>query len=109
MQKNFGSLSKKRWTCKTRLSSSAIPVLAVALTLPFAGGQQTKPNSSGKKTTKAQASTVPDGPPMTLPALVTMLGAIKKGIMDQARILEFVNKRNIDFDATPANVSTLMN
>ena len=120
MQKNFRIKSRPRSNWRIRLSSLCILTLVFALALPFAGGQtqtatpQTKATTApSKKTTstksKAKATdNVPDGPPMTLDTLVKMLKAVKQGILDQPRILAFINKRNIDFDATPDNLATLM-
>jgi hypothetical protein len=111
MQKNFRIKSRPLSIWKTRLSSICILTVALALLIPFAGGQTQTATPQTKKTApaKKKADNIPDGPPMTLAALVSMLKGVKQGILDQPRVLAFINKRNIDFDATPENLSTLMN
>jgi hypothetical protein len=110
MRKNFRVISRPLSIWRIQLSSLCILTVALGLALPFAGGQTQPATPQTKKTAppKKKAATVPDGPPMTLAALVSMLNGVKQGIMDQPRILAFINKRSIDFDATPENVSTLM-
>jgi hypothetical protein len=113
MQGNFVTRSMPLSNWSVRLSSFCAAVVALALIIPFAGGQTQTANPPAKKTpaskTKGKAAdTVPDGPPMTLDAIVRMLKAVKQGVMDQPRILAFIAKRNIAFDATGENLSTLM-
>jgi hypothetical protein len=45
---------------------------------------------------------------MTLEGVKAMLAGVKKGILDQPRIIAFINKRNIDFEATNENLGALM-
>jgi len=101
-----------------RLSSFCAAVLACALALPFAGGQQapapnqTAPNKKSTTSSKGKskaAENIPDGPPMTLELVVRMLKGVKQGITDQPRIIAFINKRSLDFTATPENLGQLMN
>jgi hypothetical protein len=116
MPGNFSTKSMPPSNWRIRLSSICIASLGVALALPFAGGQtQTaNPNTPVKKTasSKGKAKTadpVPDGPPVTLDNTVKMLAAVKQGLMTAPRVLAIVNKRNIDFEATPDNLGKLMN
>src|SRR5277367_6375551 len=118
MLRNFSRKSMLPLNWSVRLSSFCTAVLACALALPFAGGQQTQtPNQTAppnkKSTTSSKgkskaAENIPDGPPMTLEAIVRMLKAVKGGIMDQPRIIAFINKRSLDFTATPENLGQLM-
>jgi hypothetical protein len=45
---------------------------------------------------------------MTLEAILKMLNGVKQGIMDQPRIIAFINKRGLDFDAAPENIGKIL-
>jgi hypothetical protein len=110
--------------CKRKLkirSNSNVPfaslqalLLAAALVIPVIGTNAQQPQIAVPKKTKSTTTkappkpdVVPDGPPMVLDAVVKMLERVKAGTMAEARVIAFINKRGLDFIATPGNLAML--
>jgi hypothetical protein len=104
----------RRWNWSGRVNRHFWGLLVLALVIPFLSGEPPSPTVQNKKKAapkaspkKAAGDQIPDGPELSLDFVIKMLGQVKADVTDEARIVAFVDKRGLDFLATPQNLKRL--
>jgi hypothetical protein len=103
----------RRWNWRSRVNKHLFGLLALALAIPFLSGEppsptvQKKTKAAPKAAPKKAGDQIPDGPELSIEFVVKMLGQVKADVTDEARIIAFIDKRGLDFLATPQNLKRL--